>query len=520
MNMHAKVTPTTILLEKLKPGHDFPGASVNARSTGRDQGIDALAASIQAEGILQSLLVCRGPKGDLSYYVIAGNRRLAALKKLKWDGEIPVIVRDDVTPGSALAMSLAENVTQCPLHPVDRFEAFAALVAAGKTEAQIADSYFIPEKVVKQSLALGQLAPSIRQAWRAEKINADVARAFTLAKDQDHQDAVFKKLQKRGNIWAQGVREELVGRQHDTKKFLTIVGREAYEAAGGKVQVDLFAGTKAVDDDEEVEDVGGMLVSDPALLVRLAGEAIEKKCAELVAAGWKWAKDKDDLPDNATYDWGSGWKRIKTPKGNAPKEQKAVSGCAVNINFHGQWDISYGLLEPGTKDASAKVKGGVAAKAAPKGPAKISNSLGDRLEQQLTHATKDALKAQADGTGLAQLLAGIVAAQIKENRPTHTPHEIRNAFDRIRERLPAKDFNAAVAKRFDFKGYFQSAPKPLVIKAITEMGFADDAKKLNAGTKSAAWKWAIAHYGKTGWLPTEVRGPHYTGPGTAKKKAR
>ncbi len=65
-----------------------------------------------------------------------------------------------------------------------------------------------------------------------------------------------------------------------------------------------------------------------------------------------------------------------------------------------------------------------------------------------------------------------------------------------------------------------AAPKGHVITALQESGFADDAKKLVAGTKSAAWKKALQVVPKTGWLPPQLRASSYSGPGSSKKKAR
>lgn len=526
MNAHAKISPTTLSLSQLKHGHQYPGASLNARSTGREQDLDALIASIKSEGILQSLLVCPGPSGDKAFYVIAGNRRLAALNKMKWDGDVPVMVRDGVTPGSALAMSLAENVTQCPLHPVDRYETFAQLILAGKTEADIAASYAISERVVKQSLALGRLAPKILMAWRKGDLDADGAKVFTLATDHKAQEAAFDKLKKNGRLSAWSIREALVGDQSETKRLLTFVGREAYEKAGGRLHEDLFArhpGDPQPKEDDDSwgdpeDDDGQFLVSDFALLVRVASEKIKAKCDALVKEGWAWAADKDDLPEGAIWNW----RKLDKASSKASAKDKARSGCAVQIDYQGKFAIEYGLIKPGkvqlSEDAaiSSEPDAAAAIKKTTKGQSKISNALDARLEEQLTAATKDALKAQGTGNTLAHLLANVVSSQIQPGLPTRSPHHVQNAMAKIRELLPAKDFNAALAKRFDVKGYFSSAPKPIVIRAISEMGHTEQAKKLGAGTKAAAWKWAIANHKGTGWLPPELRTVHYKGPGGKK----
>jgi Predicted transcriptional regulators len=112
----------------------------NARKT-KTGGVDDLAASILAHGLLQHLLVLPidplPDDGDVTtgrFEVIAGGRRLAALKKLAREKKIP---RDHPVPCEILngcdpiEISLAENVLRQSMHPADEFEAFQALKDAG-----------------------------------------------------------------------------------------------------------------------------------------------------------------------------------------------------------------------------------------------------------------------------------------------------------------------------------------------------------------------------------------------------
>jgi ParB family transcriptional regulator, chromosome partitioning protein len=114
--------------------------SGNVRTTGADDGIDELAASIASVGLLQSLVVKKEPRGK--YAVVAGKRRLLALSQLASDGtvepslEIPCRV---VPPDADLPeISLTENVVREPMHPADEFEAFQRLLTAGRSVADIA----------------------------------------------------------------------------------------------------------------------------------------------------------------------------------------------------------------------------------------------------------------------------------------------------------------------------------------------------------------------------------------------
>lgn len=75
---------TTIALSKLTASKD------NVRRTQSEAGLTELCASIQAHGLLQNLTVRAAAKGK--YEVVAGARRLAALRKLaesKGSGDRP-----------------------------------------------------------------------------------------------------------------------------------------------------------------------------------------------------------------------------------------------------------------------------------------------------------------------------------------------------------------------------------------------------------------------------------------------
>src|SRR5262249_38348982 len=149
-------------------------------------------------------------------------------------------------------------------------------------------------------------------------------------------------------------------------------------AAGGTVIVDLF------------KDNHG--VSDPALAKKLADEKLAAKCAELVAAGWAWAKPEDDIKDHYLY--GAINKKPKlTPEEKARLKEidkvikavdegdqedadsvdalreeherieneaearsfsakdMAASGCSLRIDRDGSLTITYGLTPPKGRSA-------------------------------------------------------------------------------------------------------------------------------------------------------------------------
>lgn len=106
----------------------------NVRKTGKSKSLDALMASIAAHGLRQNLNV--KPTSGNRFEVVAGGRRLAALKRLAKDGRLdthsPVacLVLDEAENPSEI--SLTENSIREDMHPDDQCVAFQELIAGGQ----------------------------------------------------------------------------------------------------------------------------------------------------------------------------------------------------------------------------------------------------------------------------------------------------------------------------------------------------------------------------------------------------
>lgn len=248
----------------------------NVRRRDRKADIDALAASIASRGLLQNL--CVVPTAEDTFEVDAGGRRLAALKKLARD---KVIAKDFPVPCNVVPLeegrdiSLAENVHRVAMDAMDEVDAFAALVAEGKTAEEVARRFGVERRHVDQRLALAGLSPKIKAAWKRGDITLDAARAFCLVDDHAQQDAVFRRLGKPVTN-AHSVRAHLMdGRVRVTDRLAVFVGLEPYEAEGGKVLRDLF-------------DAETAFIENPALLTKLAEDKLGASREEWLARGWGW----------------------------------------------------------------------------------------------------------------------------------------------------------------------------------------------------------------------------------------
>jgi len=133
--MHS-VSQLSVPLSRLVPGKRNPRKVRPSREAHR-----RLVALIGSQGLIQPLLVRPVESKPKYFTVIAGNRRLAALREIhRNDGDprIPCVLRDvDAATGDAL--SLGENFGREGMHPLDEAEAFAKLASGDAAEAKLED---------------------------------------------------------------------------------------------------------------------------------------------------------------------------------------------------------------------------------------------------------------------------------------------------------------------------------------------------------------------------------------------
>ena len=266
---------TTIALNKLVP------AKANVRRTGATDGIEELAASIAAHGLLTSLTVRKSARGKFA--VIAGRRRYLALSLLADRDQLPadhpvlcqVLDRD----ADATEIGLAENVVRLAMHPADQFEAFRDLIDKGAGIADIAARFGVAETTVTKRLKLGRVSPAILDAYRAGQLGLEQVQAFAVSDDTQAQDRVFASIGVGHRANRIAIRRALTeGEIPSTDPRLRFIGLDAYEAAGGPARRDLF----------DQEDSG--YAQDPALLDSLVTDKLAAIAETVRAEGWSWAE--------------------------------------------------------------------------------------------------------------------------------------------------------------------------------------------------------------------------------------
>jgi len=281
-----------------------------------DPAADAeLKASIAAHGLLQNLIVRPAAKGK--FEVEAGERRRRAMlaladdKILARDHEVTCLVLED-SAEAAVETSLAENFHRLAMNPADEAQAFAALVAGGATVEDVARRFGLTVRFVEGRLRLATLAPVVFEALASGEITLDLAKAFGATSDQEIQARVFEQVS--SAYYAPNPdsirRMVLSGTVRGNDPRARLVGRDAYVAAGGRIERELF------DDDDSESWI------DVALLESLAAAKMEEQAKALAAEqGLAWVKPT--LDPYASHDLVEGLVRL--PAEPAPLTEAEVA---------------------------------------------------------------------------------------------------------------------------------------------------------------------------------------------------
>lgn len=316
----------SIALNKLVP------SPRNVRRRHNEAADAELKASIAARGLLQNLVVRAGKKGQ--YEVEAGERRRRALNALATEKIIPrympitcLVLDGDET--EVREVSLAENFHRLAMNPADEAQAFASIIETGATVEDVARRFGLTVRFVEGRLRLAALAPVVFEALAAGEITLDMAKAYGATSDQAIQTKVFEQVQ--GAYY--GTSPDSIRRMvrnatvtgNDPRARL--VGRDAYLAAGGRIDRELFD-----DDDSETW-------ADIALLEQLASAQMDAMAQALAAEqGVAWVKPTLDA--YVTHDHLEGLHRVPTTP--TPLSEAELARIA---ELDAAYDVQAAILE-------------------------------------------------------------------------------------------------------------------------------------------------------------------------------
>ncbi len=195
-----------------QPRKEFPPAA-----------LEELASSIRENGLLQPLLVRPHPNQPGKCELVAGERRLRAVRSLGWD-EVPAIKRE-VGDDSLLVLALVENIQREDLGVMEEAEGYRVLAEdMGMTHSEIAGMVGKARTTVANALRLLGLPPAVKKYLEAGELTAGHARALLMAESQNKAAALAGRV----------VREGWSVRRTEKEARAAIVPPPANKGSGGK----------------------------------------------------------------------------------------------------------------------------------------------------------------------------------------------------------------------------------------------------------------------------------------------
>lgn len=299
----------------------------NVRKTKNGQTLEQLADNILEYGVLQNIVVeaIKKPRGHFA--VVAGDRRHGAANILvgrgDWDADhdVPALVANG-TDQRLTEISFAENFQREAMTAADECLAFQTIVAEGGDAIGIAKRFGITKRFVDGRLRLANLAPPIFAALAEGKMVLDVAQAYASTDNHEKQLRAFETYGAGNQGYGSGpdaIRRQIaMGSMRGDDPIALLVTEEAYAAAGGRVDRDLF--TDKADD----------RWLDPETADRLAAALLEAEAARIAAeSGLAWIR-----PIASTDTWSArGELYIVSLPPAAPTEDEAARLDAIALEL-------------------------------------------------------------------------------------------------------------------------------------------------------------------------------------------
>jgi len=172
----------------LRPGRFQPRHSFDAEE------MASLVRSIEAQGILQPILVRHARDDAAAYEIIAGERRWRAAQEVPLH-EVPVTIRD-LSDAEALEIALVENIQREDLSPLEEAEGYQRLMAEfTHTQEDLAKVVGKSRSHVANMMRLLGLPQPVKDMLARKALTAGHARALLNARDAT---ALAEEIVKRG----------------------------------------------------------------------------------------------------------------------------------------------------------------------------------------------------------------------------------------------------------------------------------------------------------------------------------
>ena len=433
----------------------------NMRNGKKPPDISDILPSVRARGVLVPVLV--RPNGSAeTFEIVAGRRRFHAALAVAAETDthipLPCAILDEGDDADALEASLIENLERLAPDEVTKWESFTRLVKEGRSVADIAATFGLADIVVKRILALGNLLPRIREAYRAEEIDAATIRHLTLA----------TKAQQKAWVALFDDPEGYAPRGHQLKDWLfggasiaTSVALFDVQGFDGQIVTNLF------EDDAIFGDADQFWAAQSA--------EIEKRKAAYLEEGWS------DVQIVAPHTHFSTWEYEKAAKRKGGR-------VYIDVSYSGEVTFHEGYVTRKEAKRRETANGAADKQAAPPRP-EITSTMNEYVSLHRHAAVRSALATKpqvALRVMVAHAICGSplwkVEVQNQRNRNEAVTQSIETSvaearFDeRRRAILAVLGFDAEAPSVVTSSGYFQTLdtvfarllelPDPVVMEVL------------------------------------------------------
>lgn len=285
----------------------------NMRHGKKTPDVSDILPTVRKRGIIQPLIV-RPTAEDGAFGIVAGRRRwtadAAALAEGIDHGPLPCAILEAGDDADAIEASLIENIARLDPDEVTQWDTFTRLVKEGRSAEDIAETFGLPDLMVRRVLALGNLLPRIRSLYAAEKIDRATVRHLTLA----------SKSQQKSWLALFDDPDNYVPTGHQLKAWL--FGGQSIPERFALFDLDTFKGATVADlfgEDRYFADADAFWVAQ--------NEALEARSAAFLEEGWS------DVVIVPASDHFNTWEYEKAPKRKGGRVYVDVRSSG-EVTFH------------------------------------------------------------------------------------------------------------------------------------------------------------------------------------------
>jgi ParB family chromosome partitioning protein len=351
-------------------------SKANMRAGKKPPDISDILPSIIKRGVISPLFV--RPNCSAGHFeIVAGKRRYFASLEAVRQGQdgvtLPCITLGEGDDAEALEISMIENMLRQNPDQVTQWESYTRLVKEGRSVGDIAATFALTELQVKRILALGNLLPRIREAFRAEEIDAPTVKHLTLA-TKAQQKAWLALFEDADGYAPRG--QQLKGWLFGGASIATSAALFDLAAFDGQIVKDLFG------DEGYFADVDQFWAAQSA--------EIERRKAAYLEDGWSAV---EIVPAGVYFQT---WEHEKTPK---------RKGGRVYIDVNGKGEVAFHEGYLTRKEARRQGEGGseAAKQPAPARP-EITAAMTSYIDLHRHAAVRSALAANS-GVALRVMVA-------------------------------------------------------------------------------------------------------------------